>query len=167
MKRFVALTIGLGFCLSATFATASPHVEVTARAEPISTGRYIAGGVLGTTVGLGIGHAVAGEYGSRGWVFTTGELASLGLIIGGFAKGADASTNGGTSFDGGAAAMMIGGAIAHAVFRIWEVIDVWTRPKVRWGEAEEAVKPSTPKISAGIVPVFTPTTRGAALLVRF
>ena len=44
----------------------------------IAVGRYVAGGVVGTTLGLGIGHAMQGRYWrDYGWAFTAGEIITL------------------------------------------------------------------------------------------
>ncbi|MBI2373262.1 MAG: hypothetical protein HYV07_04620 [Deltaproteobacteria bacterium] len=59
----------LGFfvaCLLASPTFAEDHA-------PISQGRYITAGVVSIFFSLGIGHAVAGEWTSTGWVFTLGE----------------------------------------------------------------------------------------------
>ncbi len=42
----------------------------------IGIGRYVAGGVVGTALGLGIGHAIQGRYWrDYGWAFTVGTIA--------------------------------------------------------------------------------------------
>ena len=44
----------------------------------IGVGRYIAGGVVGTTLGLGIGHAIQGRYWrDYGWAFTAGGVITF------------------------------------------------------------------------------------------
>ena len=44
----------------------------------IAVGRYVAGGVVGTTLGLGIGHAMQGRYWrDYGWAFTAGEIITF------------------------------------------------------------------------------------------
>ncbi len=44
----------------------------------IGVERYVAGGVVGTTLGLGIGHAIQGRYWrDYGWAFTAGEIITF------------------------------------------------------------------------------------------
>jgi hypothetical protein len=98
----------------------------------IPQGRYIAGGLVGTFLGLGLGHAVVGKYGEMGWVFTVGELAALTLVGFGMAQGlGDIFTCWGSGCNNEASSgfgLMTAGMLAFYAFRLWEVIDVWVRP---------------------------------------
>jgi hypothetical protein len=95
---------------------------------PISKGRYIAGGIVGTAVGFGIGHAINGEYGNIGWLFTVGETGSIAAMFGGMVMAVRDSVSG--EFDDRGLTLMALGAIAMSGLRIWEIVDVWTRPVV-------------------------------------
>ena len=55
------------------------HSSATSDADGrIAVGRYVAGGVVGTTLGLGIGHALQGRYWrDYGWAFTAGEIITF------------------------------------------------------------------------------------------
>ena len=54
--------------------------DATSSVTEISKNRYITGGVLGTALGFGIGHAVQGRWLSdKGWIFTSAELVTLGV----------------------------------------------------------------------------------------
>jgi hypothetical protein len=119
-------------------ADAAARYDVADR--PISQGQYIAGGLVGTFVGYGIGHAIIGEYGNIGWVFTVTEaLATVTAITGWMmlafsamgdpGPGADLSARNRTG-DIGLAVMGVG-ALASTGFHIWEVVDVWSRPTDR------------------------------------
>ena len=97
----------------------------------ISTTRYVIGGVVGTIpqLGFGIGHAIQGRWSDQGWVYTAGELGSLGvLIIGAAGCLNDELDNGFNNKDdckGFNEAMIITGVIGFIGFRIWEIVDVW------------------------------------------
>ena len=95
---------------------------------PITKGRYIAGGIVGTAVGFGVGHAINGEYRNIGWLFTLGEVGSIATMIGGMVVGITDSIEGNPDSKG--LTLMAIGAIAMTGFRIWEIVDVWTRPIV-------------------------------------
>jgi hypothetical protein len=95
---------------------------------PISTGRYIAGGIVGSVAGFGIGQAIEGRYLPFGLIFTLGEMASTGLLVAGAVDCINSlnvtnqntlDCHGGTFWPG---------LIGLAVFRIWEVVDVWAAP---------------------------------------
>lgn len=84
----------------------------------------IGGGVAGTFFGLGIGHAVQGRYGEKGWIFTVGELGSVGVMIAGAATCLDPED----CNPGLAGGLVIGGALGLFAFRTWEIADVWAGP---------------------------------------
>ena len=96
----------------------------------ISTGAHIAGGGLALFVGFGTGQLVQGRWGSRGWIFTLGDTASLGLMFYGLGKSVSdcASSVEGESCGGGGLGLIAGGAIAYTGFRLWETIDAFVAP---------------------------------------
>jgi hypothetical protein len=100
--------------------------HVVRKERGISKTRYRIGGIVGTYCGLGIGHAISGEYSSTGWIFTLGEIGSIFLL--GYGLTESLGTNS-TNPDAGEAKLMAG-AVAFSVFRVVEVVDVWTRPTV-------------------------------------
>ena len=63
----------------------------------IGTGRYIASGIVGTAVGLGIGHAVQGTWRKMGWVFSLTEglalTAEIAIMVDTYNKRSDATAN--------------------------------------------------------------------------
>jgi hypothetical protein len=93
----------------------------------IGTGALIGGGLLGTLVGLGTGHIVYGKYGSKGWIFTVGELGSVAVMVAGATSSMNCLFDAKASCSNSLAALMFG-EIAYFGFRIWEIIDVWTLP---------------------------------------
>jgi hypothetical protein len=103
--------------------------EILDRGE-IGTTAYVLGGVLGTwPLGFGIGHAIQGRYLEKGWIFTVGEVGSLGLMIAGiqnctyeysfYGYWSGACQNNG---------LLTLGVIGFVGFRIWEIVDLWAAP---------------------------------------
>ena len=80
----------------------------------ISTGQYVTGGILGTLIGLGVGHAIQERYTENGWLFTVSQLGSV-FSLGYFANQKN------DLWTGLSALALIG-------FKIWELIDVWWLP---------------------------------------
>lgn len=93
----------------------------------IGRGRYVLGGVVGTYVGLGLGHAIQGRYSSRGWIYTVGEVTSTGLIVVGIfpcGLGSDSS-------DSSASCLTFTiGMAGYIAFRAWEAVDLWVAPLI-------------------------------------
>jgi len=90
----------------------------------ISSGRYLGGGIAGTIIGFGVGHAIQGRYQSEGWIFTVSELGALGV-----------ATVGSVLISRAAASQQVSplgltiGVVGYLVFgglKIWEIVDVWT-----------------------------------------
>lgn len=110
----------------ATGTSTRSAVEESSDKVPVSTGKYITGGILGTAVGFGIGHGIQGRYSERGWIFTVGEAAGLAAIIAGAQSCYDSSTKTPKTSEGCTNALFSGGLIVALGFHIWEVVDVWT-----------------------------------------
>ncbi len=96
----------------------------------ISQGRYVAGGVVGSLVGFGVGHAIVGEYQSLGWAFTVGEAVGLAALSAGI------TTLSSCLFvfcsderSARADAWITFGTVIYYGFRIWEIVDIWVRPQ--------------------------------------
>lgn len=95
----------------------------------ISQGAYIGGGVVGTVLGLGIGHAIQGRYGEKGWIFTVGEIATATLFsIGATNCITETFSSLGTSTSSCNDGLMAVGLAGLAGFRVWELVDVWAAP---------------------------------------
>lgn len=90
---------------------------------------HLGGAVVGTFFGFGTGHMVQSRWAEKGWIFTFGEAASMGLMIYGMSDciSGDAYHD---EFNPDTCSVesILAGAIALSVFRIWEVIDVWAHP---------------------------------------
>lgn len=107
-----------------TPAPAAPEAGVEETGIP--TGKYIAGGIVGSAVGFGIGHAIQDRYLPLGLIFTVGE--SLGVIA--YAYGlAEGITNGlisgSTSSSNNGFGLALLGAGVIIGLRVWEIVDIW------------------------------------------
>lgn len=96
----------------------------------ISDGEHIAGGLVGTFLGFGTGHAVQGRFSDRGWIFFLGEGAATVAVsmwlVGCIEDDFDLHSDDTVCND--RVGLLIGGLVAMAVFRTWELIDVWAGP---------------------------------------
>jgi len=127
MKRFsIFPAVALALLLLTVSARANePEKEQPVAKTGISTGRYITGGIIGSAVGFGIGHAIHRRYMPLGLVFTLGEAAAFTAFF--------ADTSFGTSTVSGITtvrATRIGtlgviGLVVATGLHIWEVVDVW------------------------------------------
>ena len=74
MLKFFALALCM-YVFSGVASGKSARANKTAQDNKIGTVRYIAGGLLGTTLGFGGGHAIQGRWWSDyGWVFTVSSV---------------------------------------------------------------------------------------------
>lgn len=109
--------------------------------EPISRGQYITGGILGSAVGLGIGHAVQKRYSNIGWIFTATEVTGILLIAKGncFRSRDSNSPNRAEreKSDCENTTEALSGAALYVGFHIWEVVDIWKNGNS--GSAQSAV----------------------------
>ena len=98
----------------------------------ITDGRHVGGILVSLFFGLGIGQAVQGRYGDTGWIFTVGEAASTVALIVGVVKTLDdcfdTFDERGCHDNSTGDALLIGGFIGLAAFRIWEIADAITGP---------------------------------------
>lgn len=128
----------------------------------MTQGQYLAGGVVGSIIGLGIGHAIEGRYLEKGWIFTLAEGVSVTMIGTGAAllplelvTGLFSGRSSGASFY----LLGLGGA-ALVGFKIWEIIDLWSTPS----RQNMIIKDDTPsKGKVSILPVVAPTYLGLSL----
>lgn len=93
----------------------------------ISHGAQVAGGIIGTVFGLGIGQAIQGRYWPSGFVITAGEIGSFALMIAG-ANDCLPSRIGDPAPDHCHGDYIAAGLLAFIGFRIFELVDVWTGP---------------------------------------
>ncbi|MBS1968774.1 MAG: hypothetical protein JSU04_00610 [Bdellovibrionales bacterium] len=123
----------------------------------ISNTAYIAGGLLSIYPGFGIGHAVQGRYTDKGWIFTAGELGSIGLMIAGAGDcwNSSSSSNGQTCNGGGA---IVFGVLGFVGFRVWEIVDAWVAPP-QINNHYRSLRAQM--YQSSLQPVFAPTKDGA------
>lgn len=106
----------------------SPDEQALYARGHIGTGRYVAGGLVGSFVGFGAGHAVIGEYSNIGWAFTVGEAAGLAFLMSGVVSELSCLFSCGVEQSSSNNALIAVGAALFYGFRIWEIVDVWVRP---------------------------------------
>lgn len=103
----------------------------------ISNGEHLGGGVVSLFFGFGVGQAVQGRWSQKGYIFTFGEAASFGAMIYGMVTLVSACHGNDDLYyeeycdrrdERRGATLLIGGALALGVFRIWEVVDAFTGP---------------------------------------
>jgi|GEM_PF-5927052 len=71
--------------------------------------------------GFGIGQAIQGRYGERGWIFTAGEVGAIAFGVA-IAVAACGDSRAQCQTEGIAIPLLI----AYLPFRIWEVVDLWS-----------------------------------------
>lgn len=110
--------------------TFSPEDKEILEEGIIDQRTYVTGGVVGSLVGFGTGHAVIGKYKQVGWLYTAAEAGFLGLMIVGHKKSVDETLRDGVSgdFDGSNYGLMIVGYVGFISSKIGEIFDIWNRP---------------------------------------
>ncbi len=99
----------------------------------ISDGEYIGGGLVALFIGFGVGQAVQGRWGEKGWIFTLGEGVSIAALFYGVVQALSCidrnrtDGSGTCSGDEGVGVTLIGFA-GFSVFRVWETIDAFAAP---------------------------------------
>ncbi|MCA9519508.1 MAG: hypothetical protein KC609_00980 [Myxococcales bacterium] len=129
----------------------------------ISQFQFVGGGLLGTLVGFGLGHAVQNRWTRTGWIFTLGETVGMGLFAGGFLHD---SENPDSKVGIG---LIVSGAILMGVLRIAEIVDIWRLPRemeiARLSPAERSRLNTKPRLA--VAPIIAPSTYGLAFGVRY
>ncbi len=88
----------------------------------ISKGRYAFGGLVGSVVGFGVGHAIHRHYTDFGWVFTLGEGVGALVFLSTPLLYMFTVLEFETVFG-----IEMGGIVLWGGFKIWEIVDVWVR----------------------------------------
>lgn len=132
MKWMILLIIsGILLQSSSVWAIKLTDEEDAVQKEgPISRDRYILGGVTGTVVGFGSGHAIVGKWKEMGWLYTAGEVGFLGMLMVGYKKSIidTFSTGFNGNFDGPSYGLMITGYLGFILTKLGETYDIWNRP---------------------------------------
>lgn len=110
--------------------------DLLARGE-IGEGEHIGGGLAGTVVGFGLGHAIQGRFAERGWVFAASDAVATGMLI---KYAVECANTTGTETCDDHGDWLAGGMLIAIGFRIWQTADVWYGPslhndrvrEVRW-----------------------------------
>jgi hypothetical protein len=93
----------------------------------ISNGEYVAGALLGSFGGFGIGHAIQGRWTEKGWVFTVADTASTAFLMTTLVSCSIAASEERAREDRCVAGFILSVA-AYTGFRIWETVDLWVAP---------------------------------------
>ncbi|MFO8070366.1 MAG: hypothetical protein R6V85_00705 [Polyangia bacterium] len=126
----------------------------------ISKGRYAFGGLVGSVVGFGIGHAIHRHYKDCGWVFTLGEGAGLLLFLSTPLLSMFSVLDYGAVFGIG-----IGGIVLWGGFKIWEIVDVWVRGHKHIVDPKKY--PGNLPVSMRFFPIAFKNGGGLGLVCRF
>jgi hypothetical protein len=126
MRLSLALLLGLVTWTTSASAKGltGEEREILERGE-ISTTSHVAGGVAGTVIGLGIGHAIQGRYWSRGLIFTVGEPVLAGLFV---VAASESSTHPSHGASDKSYALVLATGLALLGLRAWQINDIWTTP---------------------------------------
>lgn len=151
-----------------------------ARGE-ISDGEMIGGIAANFLFGFGIGQAVQGRWSEKGWIFTLGEGASIGLMIYGLVRAieeTDVATGDprplrvATANADAGATMALVGLVGYLGFHVWSLVDAATGPadhNRRVRELRMRLGMPLPMYTK-VTPYVAPTTNGggvAGLTLRF
>ncbi len=112
----------------------------------ITAGDYVLGGLAGTIVGFGIGHAVQGRWWADGKMYTFTQLAGAGLTLG-------------SAYYGASGRALLGMAL-FSISKIIEMVAVWGLSTERYRVV--AVKP---KLPFSILPLLSNDQVGLQLVV--
>jgi hypothetical protein len=163
MKHPILLLFGLSLA-SPCFAEAS---------ATMTRSDYILGGITGSFLGLGAGHAIQGRFFDKGWIFTIGEVTSFAFIIASSVDStpcdpADPPHSGcmGGGWPNPYWVLVLGG------LHIWEIIDVWAAPgwtvQGTQQNQQSATSPTTsPRLSLWLHPTRTGLNPVVGVGLRF
>lgn len=149
----------------------SPEEYAMAQRGEISGAAMIGGLAANYFFGFGLGQAIQGRWSDTGWIFTVGEVGSLGALIYGVLDAVECEDSDRCDTDRGVA-LAVGGMIGFGVFRIWSMVDTVAGAKAhnRQVRAARARMGWAPTYSQ-LAPYVAPTARGegatAGLSLRF
>jgi hypothetical protein len=163
------MSTGAVFAQPASSPAVSPHLQLDddklITQGEIGDGTRWGGIVTASVLGFGAGQAVEGRWHDTGWIFTIGESASAGVVIGGFAAALSQcplyfqsqDTTGCKVADG----VAIGGLIAWGALRVAGIVDASMGPSIHNRHVREARQRLARSGRAGqMTPYFAPTSQG-------
>jgi len=113
----------------------------------ITTAEHVIGVAGGLFFGFGIGHAVQGRYGERGFLFMLGEFAAAAVALGGLVSCITGDCND---------TYIIVGVGGFGVLRVWEIIDLIVVPpgynERYWRVRSKVYGTPAPRWGAVVVP---------------
>lgn len=105
-------------CIFCTFFLFAPLLRADFESFVLSSkDRFIAGGIVGTFIGFGSGHAIENRYEQKGWIFTASEGICVVALLASYILPLPAPV----SFS-----LNLGGSFGFLGFRVWEIVDLWT-----------------------------------------
>lgn len=142
---------------------------------PLENPRYITGGVLGTSIGFGLGHIVQGRWQEKGWIFTLGESASLITALGAgtlcITRNISSNVFTGEDDDYSLACWITNLALASFVgFKIWEGVDLWHGgylQRENYKNLKIKMEQNSKKFTYNVTPMSVANNFGLGLTIQF
>jgi hypothetical protein len=126
IKFLIAAAIAMSFSFSAQAAEDSSFSSSSTAKVPVPTGKYITGGILASTAGFGIGHAIQGRYNDKGWIFTATEATGAAMFLIGAGSCSEKTDIYGTKkTECSNAGIGVVGLGVWIGFHVWEIVDAW------------------------------------------
>jgi len=137
MKKFpIFLAFFISVSSYAIKDTSESHQANNDNKTTVSTGQYITGGLVGSFLGFGIGHAIQGRYLEKGYIFTLGETV-IPLIM---APVLYNLTTTKAQRDKCVDMCGFGSFITVALgFRVWEIFSLWGGARPIDKDSSEAI----------------------------
>jgi hypothetical protein len=145
MKINIALSLMFALIAFRSYAEELPKKETYRLTEEerkvldqgeISDGQRAFGGILGTTVGFGLGHLAMGEYAEAGWMYTVGEALGVGTFLFGTSQISNCWLSDNYNCQEKpriikgplVGAFILTGLVMFSAAKLTEIFDVWSRP---------------------------------------
>jgi len=128
----------------------SPYILIQPEGT-ISPSRYIAGGLVGSIIGFGVGHSISHTWKNWGWLFTAADLAIAVPFIHGFTATDDTPWVGSRSYN----TWIEISKYAYLPLKIVQMADLWIRPKVSRKKVRQLRTSPHTSISPWILPGLT------------
>lgn len=152
------------------------HSPAFAETSDKPKGQLIAGKIVGTTVGFGVGHLILQDWSTKGWAFTGTQVIGSALIniaAGKAGTHANAFTNDVSlkHLNAREKALYYSGLGLFLGSRLWEIVDLWSNYRLPASPDEASrVNPPSSQLAIGLTPIFPTSNRwggGLALHSRF